>query len=105
MSENEVWLSHIVAKLHGIKNGEYVVLVNQDGVKSNKVKAKVTQRIRNDCVFMVHGFGRTDRRRSRAYKKGADDNHLITKVLMDPIMGGTGMRGNFVTFEKPGTSV
>jgi thiosulfate reductase/polysulfide reductase chain A len=24
---------------------------------------------------------------------------LITKVLLDPVMGGTGMRGNFVTFK------
>ena len=23
---------------------------------------------------------------------------MITKVLVDPIMGGTGMRSNFVTF-------
>lgn len=100
MDENEVWISATVAKMHGIKNGEYVFLINQDGVKSNKVKAKVTQRIRNDAVFMVHGFGRRDRRLRKAFMKGADDNHLITKVKMDPIMGGTGMRVNFVTFEK-----
>jgi thiosulfate reductase/polysulfide reductase chain A len=104
MSENEVWISSIVAKLHGIRNGEYVVLVNQDGVKSNKIKAKVTQRIRNDCVYMVHGFGHTDKRMKRAYGRGADDNQLLTKVHYDPIMGGTGMRGNFVTFE-PATTV
>jgi thiosulfate reductase/polysulfide reductase chain A len=23
---------------------------------------------------------------------------MITKVMTDPLMGGTGMRGNFVTF-------
>ncbi|MEZ4762684.1 MAG: hypothetical protein R3C26_05590 [Calditrichia bacterium] len=31
---------------------------------------------------------------------GANDNDLITKIKVDPIMGGTGMRGNFVTFER-----
>jgi thiosulfate reductase/polysulfide reductase chain A len=99
MSENEVWINTKVAKMYGIRNGQYLVLVNQDGVKSNKIKAKVTERIRHDCVYVVHGFGHSDRRLKRAYMKGADDNQLITKVHIDPIMGGTGMRGNFVAFE------
>lgn len=98
-SENEVWISESVAKDWGIKNNQYIILENQDGVISNSVKAKVTQRIRNDCVYIVHGFGRTQKQMKRSYLKGADDNALITKVLMDPIMGGTGMRGNFVTFK------
>jgi len=97
--ENEVWISDSVAKEWGIKNGEYIKLENQDGVVSNRVKAKVTQRIRNDCVYIVHGFGHSQKQMARSYLKGADDNQLITKVLVDPIMGGTGMRGNFVTFK------
>ncbi|RMF63835.1 MAG: nitrate reductase [Calditrichaeota bacterium] len=100
MHENEVWINAKVARLNGIRNGEYVVLVNQDGVRSNKVKAKVTERIRHDCVFMVHGFGREDKRLHRSYKKGANDNQLLTRVKVDPIMGGTGMRVNFVRIEK-----
>ncbi len=97
--ENEVWINSKVAKLHGIKNGEYVVLVNQDGARSNKIRAKVTERIRHDCVYMVHGFGHTDKRMKRSYLRGADDAGLVTRVKIDPIMGGTGMRVNFVTFE------
>jgi thiosulfate reductase/polysulfide reductase chain A len=31
---------------------------------------------------------------------GASDALLMSRVLIDPIMGGTGMRGNFVTFER-----
>jgi thiosulfate reductase/polysulfide reductase chain A len=49
---------------------------------------------------MVHGFGHTDKRMRRAHMRGADDTGLITRVKVDPIMGGTGMRGNFVTFER-----
>lgn len=99
MQENEVWINTAVAKRHGIRNGDYVVLINQDGVRSNKIKAKVTERIRHDCVFLVHGFGHTDKRLSRAFLRGANDNQLLTRVNIDPIMGGTGMRVNFVTFE------
>jgi len=30
--------------------------------------------------------------------EGANDTALMTNVKIDPIMGGTGMRSNFVTF-------
>lgn len=99
MQENEVWIHTSVAKMHGIRNGQYVVLINQDGVRSNRVRAKVTERIRHDCVYLVHGFGHRDKRLKKAFLKGADDNALITRVKVDPIMGGTGMRVNFVTIE------
>ncbi len=47
---------------------------------------------------MVHGFGHNNNKLSRAHGRGASDTKLITNVMQDPIMGGTGMRGNFVTF-------
>ena len=100
MDENLVWINPKVAKEWDIKNGEYLILENQDGKKSNKVKAKVTERIRHDCVFMVHGFGHSRKQMRRNYLRGADDQGLISKVKLDPIMGGTGMRVNFVTFRK-----
>ena len=100
--ENEVWINPKVAREWGIKQGDYVVLENQDGVRSTKIRAKVTQRIRHDSIYMVHGFGRSDKRLKRIYMRGADDTHLMTRVKIDPVMGGTGMRVNFVTFRKEG---
>jgi len=47
---------------------------------------------------MVHGFGHANKKLSRAFGRGASDTEMITNVMMDPIMGGTGMRGNFITF-------
>jgi thiosulfate reductase/polysulfide reductase chain A len=35
---------------------------------------------------------------------GADDSELMSNVKIDPIMGGTGMRGSFVTFVKETTT-
>ena len=100
MEENAVWINPKVAKIWGITNGQYLWLENQDGIRSTfPVRARVTERIRWDSVYMVHGFGHTNKNLSRAYGRGASDSELITKVLMDPIMGGTGMRGNFVTFK------
>jgi len=102
MDENKVWINNDIAKLYGIKNGTYIRLKNQDGIISNKVKVKVTERIRTDCVYMVHGFGHTSKALKGAYLKGASDSKLITKYKIDPIMGGTGMNVNFVTFEMEG---
>ncbi len=99
MDENEVWINADVARRYGLKSGDYIRLKNQDGVLSNKVRVKATERIRTDCVYIVHGFGHNSRMLKGAYLKGASDSQLITKYKVDPLMGGTGMNVNFVTFE------
>jgi thiosulfate reductase/polysulfide reductase chain A len=104
MDENSVWINPKVAKEWGLKNDQKIWLENQDGVISSfPIKVRVTERIRWDSIYMVHGFGHTNKNLSRAHGRGASDAELITKVHIDPEMGGTGMRGNFVTFhtEKP----
>ena len=99
---NEVWLNQHVALRWGLKNGQYVRLKNQDGVISNKVKVKVTQRIRTDCVYMPHGWGQTSKSMKTTYLLGASDSELVTKYVVDPLIGGTGMNVNFVTFITEG---
>ena len=98
--ENEVWINAKKAKALGVKSGDHVILVNQDGARSNKVKVKATQRIREDCVYMVHGFDSSSKELRLAYGKGADDQGLVTRYAIDPICGSTGMRVNFVKVER-----
>jgi thiosulfate reductase/polysulfide reductase chain A len=103
--ENEVWVNAEVARaLPGLaeplKDGDRVFLVNQDGARAGPVRAKVTQRIRGDCVYLVHGWGQTARRLRYAYGRGASDAELVTRTKVDPIMGGTGMNVNFVRLER-----
>ena len=106
--ENEVWLNADAAKslpgfeVRPLAQGEKVVLVNQDGVRSMPVRAKLTQRIRGDCVYLVHGFGQTARKLSYAYGRGASDSALTSRYKVDPIMGGTAMNVNFVRVERAG---
>jgi len=100
--ENEVWVNIAIGESFNLKDKEYVMLENQDGVRSNKVKVRLTKRIRKDCVFLVHGFGRNDRRLKKSFGIGADDNSLLTDYVTDPIMGSTGSQVNFVTFVKRG---
>ena len=99
MDENKLWVNPRVAKIWDLKNNQEIYLKNQDGVVSSfPIKVRITERIRWDSVYMVHGFGNADKQLSRAYGRGASDTEMITKVMIDPEMGGTGMRGNFVTF-------
>jgi thiosulfate reductase/polysulfide reductase chain A len=78
------------------------MLVNQDGARSGPVRAKVTERIRGDCVYLVHGWGQSARKLRYAHGRGASDAELVTRYKVDPIMGGTGMNVNFVRLEPAG---
>jgi thiosulfate reductase / polysulfide reductase chain A len=97
---DRLWLNAKVAADMGFADGEVVRLVNQDGVKSAPIAVKATERIRPDCVFMVHGWGHTARGLKYARGRGADDAGLVTRTAVDPVMGGTGMRVNFVAIQK-----
>jgi thiosulfate reductase/polysulfide reductase chain A len=99
MGENEVWVNSNVGARMGLKSGDYARLRNQDGVVSNRIKARVTEAIRPECVYMVHGFGHTAKGLRSAYGRGASDAQLITRYATDPLMGGTGTNVNFVTIE------
>jgi thiosulfate reductase / polysulfide reductase chain A len=97
MPENALWLNAGEARRLGLKTGDRVRLKNQDGVVSDPIAVKATERIRPDCVFMVHGFGHTAKGLKRAYRKGASDAKLLTRYRTDPLMGGTALNMNFVT--------
>lgn len=107
-NENELWVNaDVIAAYPGfnnppLKDGEKVVLVNQDGVRSQPIKIKPTQRIRGDCVYMVHGYGHRAKGLKFAKNRGASDSDLVTRYKVDPIMGGTGMNVNFVRIERAG---
>jgi thiosulfate reductase / polysulfide reductase chain A len=96
MPENTVWLHTRPAAALGLKDGDRVVLENTEGVKSLPIRVSVTEGIRTDCAYMAHGFGNRSKAMKRAFGKGASDTSLMSKVSVDPLMGGTGMRVNFV---------
>lgn len=100
MSENEVWINARAARDLGLADAQRVVLTNSEGVSSLPVLVRITEGIRPDCVYMVHGFGHESPKLQRAYRRGASDTKLMTQVQVDPIMGGTGMRVNFVRIQK-----
>jgi len=100
MPDNEVWVNSDVAARLGLAHRDWVTLTNQDGVVSNRVRVKATQRIRGDCVYMVYGFGHKAKALKTAYLKGASAAALNTRYATDPLMGATSIHGNFVKLAK-----
>ena len=98
--ENELWVNVDICRELGIENGERVMVVNQDDVRTGPIRVRATRRIRRDCVYMVHGWGTQQKQLRHAYGKGASDSDLVTRFKVDPIMGGTGMNVNFVRMEQ-----
>jgi thiosulfate reductase/polysulfide reductase chain A len=70
---------------------------NPRGDVTGPMALKVTERMPDGSVYMVHGFGHRSRRLSRANGKGGDDSAVIDMYAVDPISGSTGMRTQFVT--------
>jgi thiosulfate reductase/polysulfide reductase chain A len=99
MDKNNLWVNSKIAIANNLENGQEVWLKNQDGVVSEfPINVRITERIGMDSVYMVHGFGHSNKKLKRSFGKGMSDSQLITNVMVDPVMGGTGMRGNFVSF-------
>jgi thiosulfate reductase/polysulfide reductase chain A len=103
MPENPLWLNDESAAKMGLKDGDRIELINQDGAKSRtSTVLKVTPGIRKDAVYMAHGFGTMNPEMTVAQGKGIDDQSLITRLAVDPETGAHGMRNNFVKIIKDG---
>ncbi len=101
MPENPVWVNDKMAEKLGLKDGDKVTLVNQDGIKSrNTTSVKVTPGIRSDAVYLYHGYGTMNPAMTVGHNKGIDDQSLISKLAVDPETGAHGMRNNFVKIVK-----
>jgi len=96
MAENPIWISTKSATLFGVADGEKVIARNQDGVDSPVITVHVTPGIRDDVAYTVHGFGAKSPGLKKAFQHGFSDTALMTRVAVDPLMGATGMRVNFI---------
>ena len=99
MKENTLWIHPEPAKARSINEGDYVTVKDKATGRTEKIKAKVTNRIRPDTVFMVHGFGHTDPRMKTANGQGGADSN-IASAGVDKRIGSTSMGLSLVTVEK-----
>jgi len=85
---------------HGPRERRLRAAAQPGRVLSNRVKARVTEAIRPECVYMVHGFGLAAKGLRSAFGRGASDAQLITRYVTDPLMGAPGPTSIFVTIER-----
>jgi thiosulfate reductase/polysulfide reductase chain A len=90
----------------GIKDGDRVKLVNQDGLTSaTDTVVLVTPGIKTDAVFLPHGYGMRNPMLEIAKDKGMDDQSLCSANCVDPHTGTHGIRTNFVRLVKDGKTI
>lgn len=98
--ENVLWINADAAEKLGISNGDRVE-VSQDGY-SERITAKVTDRIHPEAVFVLHGFGHKLPAESRAFGKGLADNKFMKGGLQmwDKAGGAIAYQEHFVAVSK-----
>ncbi|OQX11198.1 MAG: thiosulfate reductase [Desulfobulbaceae bacterium A2] len=98
MPENCVTINAKAAAKLGIKDGGWVQVTGASGY-SGTVRAHVTPYIHPEAVYVIHGFGRQVPKQTRTYKKGLNDNRLMSGLMdvWDKAGGAIAMCESFVT--------
>ena len=95
--ENELWIHPSAAEMACVKHGELVEV--SSGAGAVKLKAKVTQEIRPDCVFMLHGYGKRSRWQRLVHGDGGADVQVI-ETAWDKVSGNAALHSTFVKVQK-----
>jgi len=94
---NDLWLNPRSAGRLQIKTGDLLQVTSTAGTV--RIKARVTEEIRPDCVFMLHGFGKLSPWLRSVHNVGAADAVLLT-TAWDKVSGNAAMHETFVTVAK-----
>lgn len=100
VSENHLYINTNKAKELGIKDDD-LVEISSNGV-IQRIKAKLTNLIHPEAVFMLHGFGDSVPLRTRSYNKGASDVKLQKGLLKVAVGGNCPLTECIVSVKKAG---
>jgi len=64
-----------------------------------RLQAKVTQAIRPDCVFMLHGYGKKSKWQRLVAGTGGCDTELL-ETAWDKVSGNASLHETFVSVRK-----
>lgn len=93
---NCVWLNPACAKKFGVEHGKPVMVENLHGDVTGPMPARVTERMPQGSLYMLHGFGSAAKKQKLAFGVGGSDTEVIDSYAVDPISGATGMRVQWV---------
>ena len=95
--ENQLWMHPKSAGAIALKTGDLVEV--SSAVGSVRLKAKVTEEIRPDCVFMLHGYGKKSQWQRLVAGKGGADVEIL-ETAWDKVSGGGAFHETFVKVRK-----
>jgi thiosulfate reductase/polysulfide reductase chain A len=105
MSENVLWINDEEAKKLDIKNNDLVDVSNNG--YTEQIRARVTEHIHPEAVFVVHGFGHRLPVESLALGRGLADNRFMPEgcKIYDPAGGAVAFQEHFVSVKKTAGNV
>jgi len=84
----------------GLKDGDKVKVKNvKTGFESKAHNIKITDRIKEQVVFIHHGFGHITKAWSIGYDVGISDTNFCSHDT-DPLSGACGFNNGFITIKK-----
>jgi thiosulfate reductase/polysulfide reductase chain A len=100
MPENVLWINDREAGKLNIADND-IVEVSNNGY-TEKIRAKVTDHIHPEAVFLVHGFGHQLPVESRAFGRGLADNKFMPggNEIYDKAGGACAFQEHFVSVKK-----
>jgi thiosulfate reductase/polysulfide reductase chain A len=96
-AENQLWIHPARAARLGIENDAWVVVGSEVG--EVRVRAKLTEGIHPEVVWLSHGYGHGVKSHKLSYGKGVNDN-LLVGVRAEPIAGGAALAETIVTVRR-----
>ncbi|MFP4477496.1 MAG: molybdopterin-dependent oxidoreductase [Desulfatibacillaceae bacterium] len=94
VGENELWINKGRAGEVGVADGQYVTVSSSR--HKGRIRARVTDMIHPDCVFLLHGFGHEAKLAKRCVNKGLSDAALQENRI-DKVGGSPALHDTFVT--------
>lgn len=95
--ENQLWIHPARAARLGVENDSWVVVKSEIG--QVRVKAKLTEGIHPEAVWLAHGYGHSVANQKLSFGKGANDN-LLVGVRAEPMAGGAALAETIVTVRR-----
>jgi thiosulfate reductase/polysulfide reductase chain A len=97
---NPLWINPKDAKKLGLKDTDKVTVTNVTTNFTSKAhEIKITNRIKENAVFIHHGFGHLSKAWSIGYDVGISDTDFCSRDI-DPLSGAVGFNNGFVTIKK-----
>jgi thiosulfate reductase/polysulfide reductase chain A len=97
--ENRLWMNSAAGRKAGLADGDWVEVASRVGTV--RLRVALTEEIRPDCVFMLHGFGKKSEKLRRVHNRGGADAVLI-ETAWDKVSGNAAMHETFVSVKKTG---